>query len=84
MLGASFNTAEQNAAFAKKLGVKFPLLCDTGRQLGMAYGACTDAHAQCAERVSFLIGPDGNIERVYGQVDPRDHPARVLADLMGA
>ncbi len=84
MLGASFNTMEQNAAFAKKLGVKFPLLCDVGRTLGMAYGACRDARAPYAERVSILIGPDARIERVYSQVDPRDHPARVLADIIGA
>lgn len=84
MLGASFNTVEQNAAFARKLGVKFPLLCDTDRKLGMAYGACTDARAPGAERISLLIGPDGKIERVYEQVDPRDHPARVLADIMDA
>src|SRR5580704_1208531 len=25
----------------------------------------------------------GSIERVYDQVDPRDHPARVLADVLG-
>lgn len=84
MLGASFNSVEQNAAFAKKLGIKFPLLCDVDRKLGLAYGACDDPRAQYAERVSFLIGPDGKIERVYDRVDPRDHPARVLAELLGA
>ncbi len=83
MLGASFNTVGQNAAFAKKLGVKFPLLCDVDRSLGMAYGACSGPRAQYAERISVLIGPDGRVERVYQQVDPRDHPARVLADIIG-
>ncbi len=83
MLGASFNTVEENAAFAKKLGVRFPLLCDVGRKLGLAYGACSDPRAQYADRVSILIGRDGKIERVYSQVDPRDHPARILADVMG-
>jgi peroxiredoxin len=32
--------------------------------------------------VSFLIDEQGAIERVYDQVDPRDHPARVLADVL--
>ncbi len=82
MLGASFNTVEQNAAFAQKLEVKFPLLCDTERKLAVAYGACTEPRAQWAERISFLIGADGKIERVYSQVDPRDHPARVLAEIL--
>jgi peroxiredoxin len=33
--------------------------------------------------VSFLIDEHGVIEKVYDQVDPRDHPARVLADILG-
>lgn len=83
MLGASFNSVAQNAAFARKLGVKFPLLCDTDRALGLAYGACDEARAQSARRISFLIDERGRIERVYDKVDPRDHPAAVLAEIMG-
>jgi peroxiredoxin len=33
--------------------------------------------------VSFLIDEDGNLARVYDQVNPRDHPAQVLADVLG-
>jgi peroxiredoxin len=33
--------------------------------------------------MSFLIGADGRVERIYGRVDPRDHAARVLADVLG-
>jgi peroxiredoxin Q/BCP len=84
VLGASFNTPEQNAAFAQKLGLKFPLLSDSGRATALAYGACQDLRAQHPERKSFLIDEQGRIERVYDRVDPRDHPARVLADVLGA
>jgi peroxiredoxin Q/BCP len=82
VLGASFNTVEDNAAFAKKNGFNFPLLCDTDRTLGMDYGACDNPKARYASRISFLIDEEGKIAHVYDRVNPRDHPAQVLADLM--
>lgn len=82
LLGASFDPVEVNAAFAHKLGLDFPLLCDTGRSLALAYGACQHARARYPERISVLIDEAGRVIRVYDQVDPRDHAARVLADLL--
>ncbi len=40
------------------------------------------ADARYSDRVSFLIDEHGKIERVYDQVDPRDHPARVFANVL--
>jgi peroxiredoxin Q/BCP len=82
LLGASFDSVEQNAAFAEKLGLDFPLLCDTDRTLALAYGACPDPKARYPERISVLIDEDGRVARIYEQVDPRDHAARVLVDLI--
>jgi peroxiredoxin Q/BCP len=70
---------EQNAAFAAKFNFPYPLLCDTARAIGMAYGACdapTDGHPR---RISYIIGPDGRIEHAFPKVDARTHPAAVLA-----
>jgi thioredoxin-dependent peroxiredoxin len=82
VLGASFNTVEENAAFAKKNDFNFPLLCDTDRSLGLAYGACDNPKARYARRVSILIDEAGNIARIYDSVNPRDHAAQVLVDIM--
>lgn len=82
LLGASFDQVEDSAAFAQKLGLEFPLLCDTSRVLALSYGACDDPRAHYPERISVLIDEDGRVMRVYDQVDPRDHAARVLADLL--
>ena len=82
VLGASFDSVDANAAFAKKFDYPFKLLCDTDRKLGMAYGACADAKAGYANRISYLIDEQGRILRVYPQVDPRIHAAEVLADLL--
>jgi peroxiredoxin Q/BCP len=83
VLGISFNDLEQNADFAEKNNFPFPLLCDTDRSVGMAYGACADSKARYASRVSFLIDEDGKLARIYDKVNPRDHPAQVLADVLG-
>jgi thioredoxin-dependent peroxiredoxin len=83
VLGVSFNDVEENAAFAEKYKFPFPLLCDTDRSVGIAYGACADNKARYASRISVLIDEDGKIARVYDQVNPRDHPAQVLADVLG-
>lgn len=47
----------------------------------MAYGACADAKAEYARRISFLIGPDGTIVKAYDAVKPTHHPGEVLEDL---
>ena len=83
MLGASLNTVEDNAAFARKNGFTFPLLCDTDRSIGVAYGACDGVKDRYAKRISFLIDEQGAVARVYDSVDPRDHAAQILADIMG-
>lgn len=83
MVGVSFDSVEQNGAFARKYALGFPLLSDVERAVATAYGACDDLKASRPERVSFLIDEQGVIASVYDRVDPRDHAARVLADLLG-
>ncbi len=83
VVGISFDSPEDNAAFARKYEFGFPLLSDRDHAVAIAYGACARADARYPDRVSFLIDEYGAIERVYAQVDPRDHPARVLADILG-
>jgi peroxiredoxin Q/BCP len=83
VVGVSFDSPADNAAFARRHEFGFPLLSDSNHAVAVAYGACSDAEARYPDRVSFLIDEHGKIERVYDQVDPRDHPARVLADVLG-
>jgi peroxiredoxin Q/BCP len=83
VLGVSFNSVADNAAFARKYDFGFRLLSDTTHQVAVDYGACDSAKARYPERMSFLIDAGGRIERVYDKVDPRDHAAQVLADVLG-
>jgi peroxiredoxin Q/BCP len=81
VLGISFDDQKANAAFAKKFGFGFPLLCDTTRAVGLAYGAADTKDAGSAKRISYLIGPDGRIRKAYPKVNAAAHPEEVLKDL---
>ena len=81
VLGISFDTVEANAAFARKFEFGFPLLCDTTRAVGLAYGACDESAAPTARRISYLIGPDGIVKKAYPKVSAAAHPEEILKDL---
>jgi peroxiredoxin Q/BCP len=78
VLGVSFDDADANARFARKFHFPFPLLCDTSREIGIAYGACESADARSANRITYLIGPDGRVRAAYPKVSPATHPQEVL------
>ena len=81
ILGASFDTPEENKAFKEKFDFPFDLLCDAGRNVGLAYGAADSASAGHPARISYLIDPQSRIARVYAGVTPADHPGEVLGDI---
>jgi peroxiredoxin Q/BCP len=81
ILGISFDSVPDNAAFAQKLGFDFPLLCDTTRSVGLAYGAADEPSAQYAKRISYLIGPDGKVRKAFPKVNAAAHPEQILAVL---
>ncbi len=81
ILGVSFDTPEDNAAFARKYHYPFPLLCDVKREIGLAYGAADSPSSRTASRISYVIGPDGRIAQAHAKVSPKTHPAEVLETL---
>src|SRR6202040_2576360 len=60
VLGVSMDSAFANNAFAKQIGVTFPLLSDWGGETTRQYGVYLDKY-KAARRVNFLIGKDGKI-----------------------
>lgn len=77
----SFDSEEDNRAFAEKFDFPYELLCDTDRSIALAYGACDDPQATYPQRISYLIDSDGNVARAWPKVNPKDHAAEVLAAL---
>jgi peroxiredoxin Q/BCP len=74
----SFDTPQENKAFADKYGFQFPLVCDTSREVGVAYGATDTLGGGNARRVGVVIGPDGKVKEYQSKVDARTYPAEVL------
>jgi peroxiredoxin Q/BCP len=84
ILGASFDTPDENRRFAAEQHFPFQLLSDGDRSVGRAYGvvrADDDQYAAYARRFSFLIDPEGVIRRIYDVADVKNHAGEVLADL---
>ena len=70
-----------NKAFAEKFDFNFPLLCDTTKAMGLAYGATDSADGGPANRIGVVVGPDGKVMAVEPQVAPKEWPHQVLATL---
>lgn len=81
MLGASFDTPEENGKFAKKFDFPFPLLCDMDRKIGIAYGAAESPKDEYARRIAYLIDENGKIAEAHPKVDPKSYPYEQLKTL---
>ena len=81
VLGVSFDQPQDNARFVQAQQFPFRLLSDTDRTLATAVGAADSPQQPVARRISYLVGPDGKVLRVYGAVTPATHADDVLRDL---
>jgi len=87
ILGASFDTPEENLAFAEAQGFPYRLLSDVDRTVGQTYGVVRpagDDYADYPLRHAYLINPDGVIYRSYDVKDVTAHASEVIADLEAA
>jgi thioredoxin-dependent peroxiredoxin len=85
ILGASGDSVKAQASFKEKYQVNFPLLSDPGFSMIEAYGArrmkkFLGKSFLGIVRSSFLIGPEGKIEKVWDNVKAKGHAAEVLAE----
>jgi peroxiredoxin Q/BCP len=78
VLGVSFDDVEKNARFAEKFRFPFPLLCDTTREVGLAYGAAETKDQGSARRIGYVIGPEGKILLAPGKVSASKFPEESL------
>lgn len=78
LLGASSDTVAKNDEFTKKETLTYPLLCDPDLKLIQSLGI-QSPKGKAAQRLTFVVGPDGKIAKIYEKVTPKDHPKEVLA-----
>lgn len=81
ILGISFDSVEDNAAFAEKFEFPYRLLSDPERVIGVAYHAVAPGEQKNAKRITYVIGPEGTITQAYEKVNVQTHAADILAAL---
>ena len=86
VLGVSSDDAASHAKFATKYKLPFPLLSDPDRKVMTKYGAYGEKMLYGKKSVgvirsTFVVGPDGRIERAYYAVKAAGHVARLRKDL---
>jgi thioredoxin-dependent peroxiredoxin len=86
VLGISPDPPAKLARFRDKERLTFPLLSDPGRDVLRAYGAYGEKMMYGKTTVgvirsTFVIGPDGRVEKAYYGVKATGHVARLRKDL---
>lgn len=82
LLGCSIDAETSHRAFAAKYGLPFPLLLDPDNKIAKAYGAANGIPILGLDRrITYVIGEDGHILKVYPSVDPAKHAVEIVRDL---
>ncbi len=89
IFGVSADTVASHKKFATKYKLPFTLLADPEKTMIESYGVWQKKKFMGREymgiaRSSFLINPEGKIEKIYEKVNPLSHADEVLADLKAA
>jgi len=86
VLGISTDSQKSHAKFVEKYKLPFTLLADEDKKIVEAYGvwgqkSFLGRKYMGTHRVTFLIGPDGKIRKIWPTVKPAVHAEEVLAAL---
>jgi thioredoxin-dependent peroxiredoxin len=85
LLGVSADSAASHDKFAQRFRLPFVLLADEDKSVAKAYGAWGEKSFlgrkyMGMRRITFLVGPEGRIRKIWHNVKPRSHAAEVLAE----
>lgn len=80
-MGISCDSVAENRAFAEKFSYSYPLLCDTTREVSVAYKALDTVQDRYPRRFTYLIGADGRIEDAIDTKDPGAQAGALLGKL---
>ena len=86
ILGVSTDPVKAHDKFVAKFKLPFTLLADEDKKTVAAYGVWGEKSFMGRKymgtnRVTFLIGPDGRIKKIWPLVKPEEHAAEVLSAL---
>ena len=88
VFGVSPDGEKSHRKFVDKHSLPFSLLVDKDHEISKVFGVWGEKKFMGrtfngVHRTSFLIGPDGKIEKTYSKVKPVEHALQVLKDLQG-
>jgi peroxiredoxin Q/BCP len=88
VLGVSDDPVELLATFAEKHALPVTLLSDGDGSVSRAYDSYGEKNVfgnvvEGVFRNTYVLDPEGRVERVYEGVEPEGHAERILADLPG-
>jgi peroxiredoxin Q/BCP len=89
VLGVSIDSPKAHDKFIEKYKLPFPLVSDEDKAIVSAYGvwgqkSFMGRKYMGTHRVTFLIGKDGRIRKIWPEVKPAEHAKEVLEALAEA
>ena len=86
VFGVSPDSVKSHDKFVDKFKLPFTLLADEDKKIVQAYGVWGEKSFMGRKylgvyRVTFLIGADGLIKKIWPEVKPEEHAVEVLAAL---
>jgi thioredoxin-dependent peroxiredoxin len=86
VFGISPDTVASHGKFAGKFSLSFPILSDPDKSVSMVYGVYREKNMYGKKvmgivRTTFIIGPDGIIDKIFPKVKVEGHIAQVLDSL---
>ena len=86
VIGVSADSEARHQKFIDKYSLPFKLIADTELEVIKAYGVWGLKKFMGKEydgihRTTFVIGTDGNLEKVFTKVKTKDHTAQILEEL---
>lgn len=86
VLGVSTDSVKSHDKFIQKFQLPYQLLADQDKKIVNDYGVWSrqsffGIKFMGTSRMTFLIGPDGRIRKIWPKVKPQDHAAEILASV---
>lgn len=83
LFGISADNTESHRKFRDKYSLPFPLLSDKDASVARSYGVWGEKKMfgkthEGIQRSTFVIGPDGVVQKVFPKVKPEEHAGEVL------
>ena len=86
VIGVSRDTPEELGRFAEKYDLPFVLLSDADHKVAEKYGVWVEKSMYGRrywgiQRATFIIGPDGKVDKAFPKISPQKHDELVLEAL---